>query len=146
MRAWTPEPNGSSRGCGRPPCSGGRDACRCLSRAPCRRAGDSCTQPRSDEESLMPDSAHEPTRPAAHVRLGGTPDTDVVASMFLELWPEATVDEHRAEAASILSGIPPTTLPLVVFVAEAEDKVIGFIEVGLRSHADGCDTRQPVGF
>ena len=22
----------------------------------------------------------------------------------------------------------------------------GFLEVGLRSHADGCDTRQPVGF
>lgn len=93
----------------------------------------------------MSDSTHEP-RPPPHVRLGGTADTDVVGRMFCELWPEATADEHRAEAASILCGIPPTTLPLVVFVAEAEDKVIGFIEVGLRSHADGCDTRQPVGF
>ena len=24
--------------------------------------------------------------------------------------------------------------------------VVGFIEVGLRSHADGCDPKQPVGF
>jgi aminoglycoside 6'-N-acetyltransferase I len=37
-------------------------------------------------------------------------------------------------------------MPLVLIVAEVEDHVIGFIEVGLRSHADGCDTRYPVGF
>ena len=37
-------------------------------------------------------------------------------------------------------------MPLVVFVAEVDGMVAGFIEVGLRSHADGCDTRQPVGF
>ena len=39
------------------------------------------------------------------------------------------------------------TLPAAVFVAEAEDgRIIGFLEVGLRSHADGCDPAQPVGF
>jgi aminoglycoside 6'-N-acetyltransferase I len=37
-------------------------------------------------------------------------------------------------------------MPLVVFVAEVNRQVVGFIEVGLRSHADGCDGRQPVGF
>jgi aminoglycoside 6'-N-acetyltransferase I len=37
-------------------------------------------------------------------------------------------------------------MPLVVFVAEADGGVVGFIEVGLRSHADGCDTRHSVGF
>jgi len=49
-------------------------------------------------------------------------------------------------AAAIVSGAPPSTLPLVILVAESEGQVIGFVEVGLRSHADGCDTRFPVGF
>jgi aminoglycoside 6'-N-acetyltransferase I len=49
-------------------------------------------------------------------------------------------------SALILAGTPPSTLPLLVFVAEANGKVVGFIEVGLRSHADGCDARRPVGF
>jgi aminoglycoside 6'-N-acetyltransferase I len=66
--------------------------------------------------------------------------------MFFELWPEGPLAEHREDAALILAGAPPSTLPLVVFVAEARGVVVGFIEVGLRSHADGCDTRRPVGF
>jgi aminoglycoside 6'-N-acetyltransferase I len=95
----------------------------------------------------MPVDAHpQPTSQPAQVRLGGTADTNVVARMFFELWPEGPLAEHREEAALILAGTPPSTMPLVVLVAEADDRVIGFIEVGLRSHADGCDTRQPVGF
>jgi len=27
-----------------------------------------------------------------------------------------------------------------------KEELLGFIEVGLRSHADGCDVRQPVGY
>ncbi len=38
-------------------------------------------------------------------------------------------------------------MPLVVFVAEAAGGILAsFIEVGLRSHADGFDIRQAVGF
>jgi len=81
-----------------------------------------------------------------HVRPGTPADADVVARQFLALWPDGTLDEHRAEAEGILSGTPPSTLPLVVFVAEQDAKVVGIIEVGLRSHADGCDGRRPVGF
>jgi aminoglycoside 6'-N-acetyltransferase I len=81
-----------------------------------------------------------------HVRLGTPADAEIVARLFLALWSDGALAEHRAEAASILGGTPPSTLPLVVFVAEADGVVIGFIEVGLRSHADGCDTRHPVGF
>jgi aminoglycoside 6'-N-acetyltransferase I len=90
----------------------------------------------------MPDSAQEPVR----VRLGGAADTEVVARMFFELWHEGTLAEHREEAASILAGAPPSTTAMVIFVAETESKVVGLVEVGLRSHADGCDPRQPVGF
>ena len=80
-----------------------------------------------------------------HVRIGAPADTEMWR-LFLALWPDGTLDEHRAEAALILAGTPPSTLPLLVFVAEADGKVVGFIEVGLRSHADGCDARRPVGF
>jgi aminoglycoside 6'-N-acetyltransferase I len=66
--------------------------------------------------------------------------------MFFELWPDGPLAEHRQDAASILAGAPPSTLPLVVFVAETDGKVVGFVEVGLRSHADGCDARRAVGF
>ena len=39
------------------------------------------------------------------------------------------------------------TLPGVVLVAiDGDERLAGFIEVGLRSHADGCDVARPVGF
>ena len=38
-------------------------------------------------------------------------------------------------------------MPLIIFVAEAQDgRMAGFIEVDLRSHADGCDPPQPAGY
>lgn len=37
--------------------------------------------------------------------------------------------------------------PQRFFVSQdAEGALTGFVEVGLRSHADGCDTARPVGF
>ncbi|HLK38910.1 MAG TPA: GNAT family N-acetyltransferase [Polyangiaceae bacterium] len=84
--------------------------------------------------------------PRVHVRLGAPADLEVVSRLFFALWPDGPLLEHREEAAAILAGTPPSTLPLVVFVAEVDAVVVGFIEVGLRSHADGCDTRHPVGF
>jgi aminoglycoside 6'-N-acetyltransferase I len=80
------------------------------------------------------------------VRMATLSDLEAVAGFFAALWPESAPEEHRAEAASVLSGAPISTMPLVVFVAEVEGKPIAFIEVGLRSHADGCDTSRPVGF
>ena len=39
------------------------------------------------------------------------------------------------------------TMPITIFVAEAsEGMLIGFLEVDLRSHADGCNPRRPVGY
>ena len=73
-------------------------------------------------------------------------DLEAVTQLALALWPDAPAAEHREHAAAILSGEPPSTLPLTLIVAEVERVVVGFIEVGLRSHADGCDPRHPVGF
>jgi aminoglycoside 6'-N-acetyltransferase I len=36
---------------------------------------------------------------------------------------------------------------MAILVSQSEDDALtGFLEVGLRSHADGCDTAHPVGF
>jgi aminoglycoside 6'-N-acetyltransferase I len=38
-------------------------------------------------------------------------------------------------------------MPLTIFVAEGPDGLlVGFLEIGLRSHADGCNPIQPVGY
>lgn len=70
--------------------------------------------------------------------------------MCVALWPDEPAEEVEPHIASILSGKPWSTLPLVIFVAEQvagrDAELIGFIEVGLRSHAEGCDGRHAVGF
>ncbi len=82
----------------------------------------------------------------ASVRLARPTDVDAVADMFFALWPDGELADHRAEALAILSGAPVGTMPLVILVAEVGGRVAGFIEVGLRSHADGCDVGRPVCF
>jgi aminoglycoside 6'-N-acetyltransferase I len=80
------------------------------------------------------------------VRRARVSDLEPVTQLCAALWPEEPIAGHREHVEAILSGDPPSTLPLVLFVAELDGSVVGFIEVGLRSHADGCDTRYPVGF
>jgi aminoglycoside 6'-N-acetyltransferase I len=83
---------------------------------------------------------------SVQVRPGVSSDLEPLKRQFDALWPREPAAEHAAHVAALLSGSPPSTLPLVVFVAVVEGAVSGFIEVGMRSHADGCDGRQRVGF
>jgi aminoglycoside 6'-N-acetyltransferase I len=63
------------------------------------------------------------------------------------LWPEAGVEQHLKELDDILSHPMVGTLPMVILVSEQENgALIGFLEVGMRSHADGCNSQRPVGF
>lgn len=80
------------------------------------------------------------------VRAAQTRDLDALGRMRAALWPDGTFAEHRAEAMEIVAGRPRSTLPLAIFVAEDDAGVVGFVEVGLRSHAEGCDPSRPVGF
>jgi aminoglycoside 6'-N-acetyltransferase I len=81
------------------------------------------------------------------VRPGEPMDREPLSLMRLALWPQLSVDEDRQELDATLSGKPDSTMPLSILVAETDaGDLIGFLEVGLRSHADGCDTRVPVGF
>jgi aminoglycoside 6'-N-acetyltransferase I len=79
-------------------------------------------------------------------RLAVSADTAEVTRMFHALWPKESRAAHARDVRATLAGSPRTTLPLVVFVAEANARLVGFAEVGLRSHADGCDARRPVGY
>jgi aminoglycoside 6'-N-acetyltransferase I len=74
-------------------------------------------------------------------------DLNQLAALREALWPESSVAHHAEELAAILAGNPPGPLPLVIFVSEAPDgSLTGFLEAGLRSHADGCDSSHPVGY
>jgi len=67
--------------------------------------------------------------------------------MRVLLWPEASLEEHAAEIDYALRVGMKGPLPLAILVAvDDQGALVGFLEVGLRSHADGCDPSHPVGF
>ena len=84
--------------------------------------------------------------PGLRTRPAQLDELPAVVALAAALWPDEPRSDHRAHMRSVLAGTPPSTLPLTVFVAEQDDRIVGFVEVGLRSHADGCDTRRAVGF
>jgi aminoglycoside 6'-N-acetyltransferase I len=63
------------------------------------------------------------------------------------LWPESSAEEHAQELVSILDGKGLGPMPLIELVAEeSSGALVGFAEVGLRSHADGCDPSHAAGY
>jgi aminoglycoside 6'-N-acetyltransferase I len=81
------------------------------------------------------------------IRLAELSDQDQLVRMHAALWPNSSAEEHARELTRILEGAAVTTLPLIILVAEASDRTIaGFLEVDLRSHADGCNPSRPVGY
>jgi aminoglycoside 6'-N-acetyltransferase I len=80
------------------------------------------------------------------VREAAIADLEALSELRARLWPNASLAEHRDEARAILDGSFRTTLPLSALVAEADGRLIGFVEVGLRSIADGCDPSRPCGY
>jgi aminoglycoside 6'-N-acetyltransferase I len=81
------------------------------------------------------------------VRQAQPSDQDELAKMRALLWAEASIEEHRKELEAVLRFRMYGTLPMTILVAQDESEALtGFIEVGLRSHADGCDPAHPVGF
>jgi len=72
--------------------------------------------------------------------------------MRVSLWPESSREEQAGEFDAWLARGNPGTqpaamLPAAIFVSEDGDGTLtGFLEVSLRSHADGCGSEQPVGY
>jgi aminoglycoside 6'-N-acetyltransferase I len=72
---------------------------------------------------------------------------DEIAKMCAVLWPETSIEEHRQEISRLLTSGMYGILPATILTSYYEDGTLnGFLQVGLRSHADGCDPSQPVGF
>jgi aminoglycoside 6'-N-acetyltransferase I len=80
------------------------------------------------------------------VRQAHLSDKDELAKMREILWPESSMEEHRKELESVLRSGMNGTLPMTILVSHEGGDLTGFIEVGLRSHADGCNPARPVGF
>ena len=85
--------------------------------------------------------------PNLKVRPAQLHDADAIAKMCELLWPDTPADEHRKEIVHLLTSGHYGSLPTVIFVAhDNTGKLTGFLQIGLRSHADGCDPTHPVGF
>jgi aminoglycoside 6'-N-acetyltransferase I len=81
------------------------------------------------------------------IRRAKPSDLRTLGKMRNQLWPESSIEHHTEELVPILAGKSPGVMPLVYFVAEdANGEVVGFVEVGLRSTADGCDWARAVGY
>jgi aminoglycoside 6'-N-acetyltransferase I len=98
------------------------------------------------------------------VRAARAADCDEIAKLCAALWPDSPAQEHARELLPKIEGRALGKMPVALFVAEISalgagsnagvsenvrqnaGDLIGFIEVGLRSHADGCDASHPVGF
>jgi len=81
------------------------------------------------------------------IRLAGPADLEPLLALRHELWPDSATDEDTEELVAILEGKPPGVLPIVELVAEEADGTLaGFVEVGLRSYADGCSLAKPPGY
>lgn len=81
------------------------------------------------------------------IRLAVAADRLQLAEMRTALWPDGPFEEHLGEIDEELATGMIGTLPGANFAAQDEKgNLIGFILVGLRSHADSCDPRHPVGY
>jgi len=84
---------------------------------------------------------------AFRVRLADLADVAQLTPMRHALWPESSLSHHAAELTAVLTGTSPRVYPLMIFVAqETNGKLLGFLEANLRSAADGCDEKRPVGY
>jgi len=82
------------------------------------------------------------------VRQARPDDALKIATMCELLWPDAPAEEHRVEIEPLIRTGRCGTLPAAIFVScdGESDDLTGFLQIGLRSHADGCDPERPVGF
>jgi len=81
------------------------------------------------------------------IRPAQASDLDQLALMCEALWPKSSAEEHAQELQLILGGKAALvlTMPHTIFVAEKTDGILaGFLD--LRSHGDGCNPSQPVGY
>jgi aminoglycoside 6'-N-acetyltransferase I len=80
------------------------------------------------------------------IRQAQQSDEEDLAEMRSLLWPDTSLAEQRREIHAFLNGTMAVTPAANLVAQDGSGRVIGFLEVDLRSHADGCDPAQPVGY
>jgi aminoglycoside 6'-N-acetyltransferase I len=74
-------------------------------------------------------------------------DREQLIEMMQLLWPATDVVDLRHDIDSIIGTRSAGALGAAILVADAGGgELHGFLEVGLRSHADGCDPSRAVGY
>src|SRR5438045_1334533 len=56
----------------------------------------------------------------------------------IALWPDVTVESHRADINRFLAGT--SREPLAILLAEERGTPLGFAELSIRPYAEGCET------
>ena len=69
-------------------------------------------------------------------------DRDALVDMFTSLWP-GPPGEHAFEIDEHFHNPAQYPFPTELLVAET-DELAGFVQIDLRSHAEGCDPHRPV--
>jgi aminoglycoside 6'-N-acetyltransferase I len=73
------------------------------------------------------------------VRPVARPDAAAWLSMRRTLWPSGSSEEHREEIERFLVGDAKEPLAVVI-AADPDGRPIGFAELSIRPHAEGCRT------
>lgn len=85
--------------------------------------------------------------PRVLIRRAQVSDRRELTAVRALLWPDTSFEEHLRDLDTIVNTGRSETLPIVILVSLDENGgLTGFLEVGLRSHADGCDPERPLGF
>jgi aminoglycoside 6'-N-acetyltransferase I len=85
--------------------------------------------------------------PEVCIRQAQPSDCQQLALFDEALWPDSSAEQRARDLTPILEGSAILPRPLMNLIAEASgQKLVGFLEVGLRSHADGCNPACSVGF
>jgi aminoglycoside 6'-N-acetyltransferase I len=83
---------------------------------------------------------HAPTH-APMIRLATSGDLPAWSALRAQLWPQENAAEHAVECAQMLTDHGADAL----LAFDPSGRLIGFLEVSLRSDAEGCET-SPVGY
>ena len=74
-------------------------------------------------------------------------DEGAIAELMALLWSDGSFADFQREAGLLIETGMCGTLPGVILIGLDEaGAATGFLQAGLRSHADGCDVSCPVGF
>lgn len=75
------------------------------------------------------------------IRLATPGDVDAWSAQRAQLWPTQSAAEHAVEAVQWMMDSSTDALVAVT----PNGSVVGFVEVGLRNYAEGCES-SPVGY